>query len=42
MLHAEGLDELIAERLNIWSRAPDLATWQRIVDALQERRRAGR
>jgi CTP synthase len=31
MFHAEGLDELIAERLNIWSRAPDLATWQRIV-----------
>jgi CTP synthase len=30
MLHAEGLDELIAERLNIWSRAPDLAAWQRI------------
>ena len=23
MLHEEGLDELIAERLNIWSRAPD-------------------
>ena len=31
MLHAEGLDELIAERLNIWSRAPDLTAWQRIV-----------
>jgi CTP synthase len=31
MLHAEGLDDLICERLNIWSRAPDLATWQRIV-----------
>ncbi len=31
MLHAEGLDDLIAERLNIWSRAPDLTTWQRIV-----------
>src|SRR5271155_3958774 len=31
MLHAEGLDELIAERLNIWSRAPDLGSWQRIV-----------
>ena len=25
MLHAEGLDELIAERLNIWSRAPEPA-----------------
>jgi CTP synthase len=31
MLHAEGLDELIAERLNIWSRAPDITAWQRIV-----------
>ena len=31
MLHAEGLDELITERLNIWSRAPDLGPWQRIV-----------
>lgn len=32
MFHAEGLDELIAERLNIWSRAPDLTAWQRIVN----------
>ncbi len=31
-LHAEGLDELIAERLNIWSRAPDLSAWTRIVE----------
>jgi CTP synthase len=31
MFHDEGLDELIAERLNIWSRAPELATWQRVV-----------
>jgi len=31
MFHNEGLDELIAERLNIWSRAPDLSPWQRIV-----------
>ena len=31
MFHAEGLDELIAERLNIWARAPDLSVWQRIV-----------
>ncbi|MDP9000447.1 MAG: CTP synthase [Myxococcota bacterium] len=31
MLHAEGLDELIADRLNIWSRSPDISTWQRIV-----------
>jgi CTP synthase len=32
MLHAEGLDELIAERLNIWSRSPDVTAWQRIVN----------
>ncbi|HEY1692794.1 MAG TPA: CTP synthase [Polyangiaceae bacterium] len=31
MFHAEGLDELLAERLNIWSRAPDLSNWQRVV-----------
>ena len=31
LLNAEGLDELVAERLNIWSRAPDLAVWQRVV-----------
>jgi len=31
-LHQEGLDELIAERLNIWSRTPDLTVWQRICD----------
>ena len=36
MLHEEGLDELIAERLNIWSRAPDLSTWQRIVARFKE------
>jgi CTP synthase len=31
LFNAEGLDELIADRLNIWSRAPDLTTWQRVV-----------
>jgi CTP synthase len=36
LLHSEGLDELVAERLNIWSRAPDLSTWQRIVDRFKE------
>src|SRR5215468_9917757 len=30
-LHSEGLDDLIADRLNIWSRSPDLSAWQRIV-----------
>jgi CTP synthase len=36
LLHDEGLDELIAERLNIWSRAPDLGAWQRIVARFKE------
>ncbi len=31
-LHTEGLDDLMCERLNIWSRRPDLSTWHRIVD----------
>jgi CTP synthase len=34
-LHAEGLDVKLCELLNIWSREPDLAPWQRIVDILQ-------
>ncbi len=34
--HAEGLDELIAERLNIWSRQPDLTAWQRICDRFKK------
>src|ERR1700747_291469 len=36
MFHDEGLDELIAERLNIWSRTPDLSNWQRIVARFKE------
>jgi CTP synthase len=35
-LHSEGLDDLVAERLNIWSRSPDLAAWQRIVDRFKK------
>jgi CTP synthase len=35
-LHADGLDDLIAERLNIWSRSPDLAAWQRIVEKFKK------
>ena len=31
-LHAQGLDRLLAERLNIWSRDPDLSLWRRTVD----------
>src|SRR5206468_4323715 len=33
-LHEEGLDDKICELLNIWSRAPGLGDWQRIVDVL--------
>jgi CTP synthase len=35
-LRSEGLDDLIAERLNIWSRQPDLAAWQRICDRVKK------
>ena len=35
MFNAEGLDELIAERLNIWTRTPDLSVWQRVVKAFK-------
>ncbi len=38
-LHHEGLDDRIIERLNIWSRQPDLSTWQRIADKLSNPRR---
>lgn len=31
-LHEEGLDDKIAELLNIWSRAPSLDRWQRVVE----------
>lgn len=31
-LHREGLDNKLAEKLNIWSRAPALDRWRRIVD----------
>jgi CTP synthase len=34
--HEQGLDELIAERLNIWSRQPNLAVWQRICDRFKK------
>jgi CTP synthase len=30
-LHAEGIDDALVELLNIWSRQPDLAQWERIV-----------
>ena len=31
-LNAEGLDDQICEKLNIWSRRPDLAQWHRVVE----------
>ncbi len=31
-LRAERLDELICERLNIWSRQPDMTGWHRVVE----------
>jgi CTP synthase len=32
--HREGLDEQVVEKLNIWTKAPDLAPWQEVVDKL--------
>ncbi len=34
-LHQEGLDDKIAELLNIWSRAPRLEKWERIVNTVK-------
>ncbi len=36
VLHAEGLDAQIAERLNIWSRQPDLTAWQETVERFKK------
>ena len=36
VLHAEGLDEQIAERLNIWSRQPELGAWRRTVERFKK------
>src|SRR5512140_2923048 len=36
VLHAEGLDEEIAERLNIWSRQPELGSWKRVVEKFKK------
>ena len=32
VLHEEGLDARITERLNIWSREPDLRQWKRVAE----------
>ena len=34
-LHAEGLDDKLCELLNIWSRAPSLEAWQRVVEKIK-------
>ncbi len=34
-LHGEGLDDKLCELLNIWSRAPSLEGWQRLVDKVK-------
>ena len=34
-LHSEGLDDKIAEILNIWSRSPGLDSWRHVVDRIQ-------
>jgi CTP synthase len=31
-LHEQGLDDQLADHLNIWSRPPELARWRRVVD----------
>jgi CTP synthase len=36
VLHAEGLDDCIAEKLNIWSREPELGDWRRVVDKFKK------
>ncbi len=33
--HAEGVDDKLAEMLNIWSRAPELTGWERVVHRLK-------
>jgi CTP synthase len=35
-LHQEGLDQTLVERLNIWSREPDLSAWERTVEKVKQ------
>jgi CTP synthase len=35
IFHEEGLDERIVEKLNIWTGAPHLERWQKVVDVLR-------
>jgi CTP synthase len=36
LLHNEGLDEQITERLNIWAREPDLESWKRVCESYRK------
>ena len=38
LLHAEGLDDIVVEKLNLSPVAADLSEWQGVVDALERRR----
>ena len=35
-LYEEGIDQKVAELLNIWSRAPSLSAWEQIVERVQQ------
>jgi len=35
VFHKEGLDEKIVEKLNIWTKAPDLSDWEKIVEKIK-------
>jgi CTP synthase len=35
-LHKEGLDQQLVERLNIWSRQPDLSQWKRTAEKMRD------
>ncbi|MBT0663278.1 CTP synthase [Geobacter pelophilus] len=35
-LHREGMDEQVVEKLNIWTKSPDLAPWQEMVEKLRK------
>jgi len=38
IFHQEGLDQQIIEKLNMWTAAPNLAKWQRVLDVLRHPR----
>jgi len=39
VLHDQGLDSYIAERLNIWSREPDLSVWRKVSEITTNEKR---